>query len=125
RLHRLPTHERKTVRRALHQIARIDEIDAGKFSEISNALLTAWESNRLRELITTIGDADDLDGQGIIALIGEAEVLSALSVAEVVKLKGSVIAQLRDRIDREVLEGPVREHIVAHPWILDPRWERF
>lgn len=125
RLHGLPTHERKTVSRALRQIARIDEIDAGKFSEISNALLTAWESNRLRELITTIGDADHLDGQGIIALIGEAEVLSALSVAEVVKLKGSVIAQLRDRIDRGELEGPVREHIVAHPWMLDPRWERF
>jgi hypothetical protein len=125
RLANLRPSEAKTVRRALTRLAGIETLDDGQFGELAGAILTAWEAGRLREIIEDVARMDDMDAGVLMSLLVEHQVLSALHVAEVVKLKVDVINGLRRRISQKELETAVRDYIAKEPWLISPRWETF
>jgi hypothetical protein len=55
----------------------------------------------------------------------EAQVLTALNVAEAVRTKLLAIAGLKERIDKRDLELAVRNYIAVNPWMISPQWETF
>ena len=61
----------------------------------------------------------------LLSLLAEAQVLSALHVAESVKAKVEIIDGLRKRILERDLENAVRDYIAENPWLLSPEWETF
>ena len=125
RLERLSPTERKTVHSALRKVATIEALSDEQFAELSSAILTAWEGGRLRELIEKVSSAEDMDEAVLLALLAEAQVLSALHVAEAVKAKVEIIDGLRRRIEERDLENAVRDYIAKNPWLLSPQWETF
>ena len=125
RLEGLSRSERKTVHSALRKVATIAALSDEQFAELSNAILTAWEGGRLRELIESVSSAEEMDEAVLLALLAEAQVLSALHVAEAVKAKVEIIRELRRRIEARDLENAVRDYIAKHPWLLSPQWETF
>ena len=58
-------------------------------------------------------------------VLAEHQILSALHVAEAVRLKVDVINGLRRRIEQRELETAIRDYIAKHPWLISPRWETF
>lgn len=125
RLANLQDYERPTVKKALAQLATLPKLSKERFESVSNAVLTAWEHGRLRNLIAHIANVDELDEAVVLDIIGEAEVLTALSLAESVKAKVKIIAGLEKRIQEKELENPIRDYVAEHPWLLSPRWESF
>ena len=125
RLAQLQDYERPTVKKALTQLATLPKLSKDKFVSVCNAVLTAWEHGRLRNLIANIADVDELDEGVVLDIMGEAEVLTALSMAESVKAKIKIIEGLERRIQARDLENPLRDYIAEHPWLLSPRWESF
>jgi len=125
RLNKLPTHERKTVKSAVSKVARIPTLTKAQFEELGSAILTAWEQGRLHELISDISTSADMAAEQFLGLLVEADVLSALNVAEAVKTKLDVIRGLRQRIANRDLEGAIRDYIAQNPWLLEPKWETF
>ena len=125
RLTRLNPRERRTVTQAISRIGSIATLTDIQFQELGDAILSAWENGRLMELIREIADVDSLTAEQLVRILAEAEVLTALSAAEIVKTKLSAIEGLKDRIERQELENAVRDYISQHPWLISPEWETF
>ena len=125
RLDRLKPTEKRTVLIALRKVATIEALSDGQFGELSNGILTAWEGGRLRELIENVSNVEDMDEGVLLSLLAEAQVLSALHVAESVKAKVEIVEGLRKRIEERDLENAVRDYIAGNPWLLSPQWETF
>jgi signal transduction histidine kinase len=125
RLGRLERHEQRVVERALKAIARISVLSNSQFDELASAILTAWEGGRLRDLISELADADDMDADALVTLLAESNVMTALHAAERVKGQLNLISGLRERIDKRELENAIRDYISENPWLVSPKWETF
>ena len=125
RLNRLRPSENRTVVTALRKVATIEALSDEQFADLSGGILTAWEGGRLRELIENVSSVEDMDEAVLLSLLAEAQVLSALHVAEAVKAKVEIVEGLRRRIEERDLENAVRDYIAGNPWLLSPQWETF
>ena len=125
RLDALPSTERKTIKSVLLKIASFDRLGKKRYHEWCNDILTSWETGRLRELIAKLSEAKDLDEQKLLDMLSEADVLTALNIAESVKTKILSIGELKQRVTSGQLENKVRDYIYEHPWIIHPKWESF
>lgn len=125
RLENLPPHERRTVVQAVRRLAQIETLSDDQFEELGTAMLTAWEQGRLHEITHSIADADEMTADQLVKLLTEAEVLTALNMAEAVKTKLQTVGGLKQRIEKRDLENAVRDYISLHPWLISPKWESF
>ena len=125
RLDGLPKHEQRTVRTALNKIGTIEALSDKQFSDLAEAILRAWEQGRLHELINDLADQKDLDPDTFLELLVEADVLTALNVAEVVRTKLESIRGLRKLVSDRKLENKIRDYIAERPYLLDPQWETY
>ncbi len=125
RLGKLERHEQRVVERALKAIARITTLSDGQFDELARAILTAWEGGRLKDLISELAEADDMDADLLVKLLAESHVMTALHAAERVKGQLNLIAGLSDRIQKHELENAIRDYISGNPWLVSPKWETF
>ncbi len=125
RIRTLPTHESKVIRNALLKLAQIPTLSDKQYSELGDAILTAWEQGRIRELINSIAETDQMSEGELLSILIEAQIVTALNVAEAVRTKLLAIAGLKDRIDKQELELAVRNYIAEHPWMISPQWETY
>lgn len=126
RLEKLPKYESKTVRKVLTKLGGMAALKQEQFEEMGEAILTSWEEGRLRDLMTTIAETEnELTEEELLDILIEAEVLSALGVAEAAKTKLLALAHLKERLDKHDLETAVRDHLAKNPWIISPKWETF
>jgi len=125
RLQRLQPYERRTVDSALKKLGSISSLDDEQFTDLGNAMLTAWEKGRLRELIDNLAHTENINPGSFLKLLVEADVLSALNAAEVVKTKLENVRGLRLLVDKGELENAVRDYVAKKPYLLDPKWETF
>lgn len=125
RIDKLQPSERKTVTTALRKIASIPTLDDEQFNDLATSLITAWEHGRLRDLIDRISSLSEDDAGVIVAVMGEAQTLSVLQVAEIIKMKLDLIQGLRKRIEEKDLENAIRNYISEHPWLIKPELERY
>lgn len=125
RLGKLEPTEQKTVDRALRVIARMPQINEQEFDLVGDAILTSWEQGRLRTLIAEVADSEALSHEEFFRLMKEAEVLSALNVAEAVKTKLLAVGGLKSKIDNKELENAVRDYIAENPWLISPQLDHY
>ncbi len=125
RLDELPSSERKTVKSVLIKIASFERLGKKRYYDWCNDILSSWEMGRLKELIHKISETPDLDENKFLEMLSEADVLTALNIAESVKTKILAIGELKQRVQSRQLENKVRDFIYEHPWVIHPKWERF
>ncbi|WP_173297017.1 ATP-binding protein [Thermanaeromonas sp. C210] len=125
RLARLPSSEQKVIKQALNKLARISTISDEQFQEIGEAVLTAWEGGRLKELIRELAESPDMSEARFLEILLEANVLTALHTAEVVKTKLLIIKGLEERIARRDKEPDIRNYIADNPWLFGPEMQTF
>ena len=125
RLEKLDRLEKQVVKRALRAIARISVLSDEQFAELANAILTAWEGGRLRDLVQSLAEAKEMDAEQLVSLLAESEVMTALHAAERVKAQLNLIVGLEARIEGHELENAIRDYIANSPWLISPKWETF
>lgn len=125
RLDKLPKSERKIVRKAVVNIAKIPALEEEEFIELGNSILTSWEGGRLKELISVMSESESMNENDFLHALIETGVLSALNIAEAVKTKLEAIIGLQNLISKKVLENPLRDYISENPWLIAPRWETY
>lgn len=125
RLNQLQKHERRTVKGALTSLAKVSTLSDAQFEELGDAVLTAWERGRLRDLVHEIAEAEGLTESQLLEILREAKVLTALQTLEVVATKVEAIQSLQARIQRQDLENEVRDFLAENPWLISPEWETF
>ncbi len=125
RLSKFHPHERSIIKKAIRSLARIETLSDSQFEDLGQAIVSAWEQGRLKELITKISNADDLSANELIDILTEAQVLTSLNVAEAVQTKIATVDELKQRINNRDLESAVRDYISGNPWLVSPEWETF
>jgi hypothetical protein len=125
RLGRFQPSEQKVVRAALLKIGAVSQINVGQFTALAESVIVAWENGRLKELIHSVAEARDMPDESLIEILVEANVLTALAMAEAVKTKLLVVEGLKQRIEKTELENSLRDYIAEHPWLLGPEWETY
>ena len=125
RLDALPLTERKTVESVLKKIASFPKLGQKRFQEWCNDILTSWEKGRLKDLIIKISETEEITEQQFIDLLNEADILTALNIAESIKTKIVAIGSLKQRVKTKELENKVRDYIYEKPWIIHPKWESY
>lgn len=125
RLDKLSSVERKTVKSVLLKIANFDRLGKGRFEDWCNDILTSWETGRLRGLINNISERNEIDETQMLEILYEAQILTALNIAESIKTKIVTIAELKKRVENKDLENSIRDYIYENPWLIHPKWETF
>jgi hypothetical protein len=125
RLGKLANHERPIILQALRKLATVSKIKISEFQEIGNAVLTAWESGRLKELIHKLASSNQLDESELLEILLEAKVLTALHTAESVRSTLNIISGFEERIKNRILENTLRDFIAENPWLISSKWETF
>jgi hypothetical protein len=125
RLERLGKNERRTVESVLLKIASFDRLGQKRFKDWCNAVLTSWEGGRLKELISELANEEELDETKFIEILTEADVVTALNMAEAVKTKIAAIQQLNQYVSEKSLENEIRDFIYKRPWLIHPKWESY
>lgn len=123
RLDRLQPSERQTVTSAIRKLASISTLEDVEFLDLASAILTAWEQGRLRDLIGKIAGLAEAEPGIILSVMGEAQILTALHVAEVIRTKLDLVRGLRRRVEAQELENAIRNYIAEHPWLVNPNYE--
>ncbi|GAA2421973.1 ATP-binding protein [Streptomyces coeruleofuscus] len=125
RLDKLEPYEAKIVQRALTAVARVSVLSDAQFDDLANAILSAWEGGRLRELINELSNAAELDAEELVGILAKSRVMTALHAAERVRSQLNLINGLEERINEKRLENAVRDYIAQNPWMISPEWETF
>jgi len=125
RLEKLQLHERKTIKKAITNLAKIPAIDENEFTELANSMLTSWEGGRLKDLISDIADNDSINEADLIHVLVETGVLTALNIAEAIKTKIEAVLGLQRHIENRTLENPLRDYIANNPWLIAAKWDTF
>jgi hypothetical protein len=125
RMSRLPSHEQRTVKRALTSLGGIPTLSDIQFQSLGEAILQAWEQGRLHDLIDDLATCDEVTTEWLLSTLAEAEVLVALNLAEAIRTKIEAVKGLKTLVDRQELENAVRDYIAEKPYLLHPKWETF
>lgn len=125
RLEALPRSERKIIKKAVKNLAKISALEENEFIELSNSILTSWEGGRLKELISEISESETMNETDLLHALIETGVLTALNIAEAIKTKMEAILGLKKRIEDRSLENPLRDFVAANPWLIAEKWETF
>ena len=125
RIEKLTSSERRTVKKAVEQVAQIETITDEQLTSLGEGILTAWEQGRLKGMIDEIGQAPEMTEDKLLSILLESQVLAALSTTEVIKTKIATIEGLEERIIAKELENAVRDYLAANPWLVSPEWETF
>jgi RecB family endonuclease NucS len=125
RLAKLPSHEQRTIKRALTKVGGIPALSEEQFRSLAEAILQAWEQGRLRELINTLANRTDMTTEWLLSTLAEADVLVALNLAEAVCTKLEAVRGLKALVEQRELENALRDYIAERPYLLDPKWETF
>lgn len=125
RLEALPSTEAGIVKKVLIKLGTIPTIKDNQFAELGQAFLTAWEGGRLKDIMEKISSKDEIVAKDLLDILLEAEVISALNVAEAIKTKLLAVAKLKEMIGNKSLENAARDHLAANPWIIAAKWDTF
>ena len=125
RLDKLSSSEKKTVKSVLLKIASFERLGKTRYYEWCNDILTSWEKGRLRDFIDQMASEQNLDEDKFLNLLAEADVLTALNIAESIKTKLITVGELKQRVEAGQLENKVRDFIFENPWLIHPKWEAF
>jgi len=125
RLEVLPSSERKIIKKAVKNLAKISALEENEFIELSNSILTSWEGGRLKELISEISESETMNETDLLHALIETGVLTALNIAEAIKTKLEAILGLKRHIENRTLENPLRDYVANNPWLIADKWETF
>ncbi len=117
--------ERQPIDNIVNNLARMESITDAQFLDTARSLVVAWKAGRLKDLIEKIGDAEALDEAQMLQILLEANVLTDLQMAEVVRTKINIVREWRRRVERRDVETSLRDYIAEHPFLISPRWNTF
>ncbi len=125
RIRKLQPHEQTIILQALKKLATVNKITPKEFESIGNAILTAWEGGRLKDLIHRLSRLDEINDADFLGILMETKVLTALHTAEAVKSKLDIISGFEKRIRFRDKENSIRDFIAQNPWLISSRWDTY
>lgn len=123
RINRFPARERKEIMRAIQQFATIPTMTQERFEELVDLFLKAFENQHFMDMIRSINALEESQQTDLFKLIAEANILEAVQMASIIRVKVEIIRKFREMIDARAREKPDMQDILRdNPWLIDPSW---
>lgn len=129
RIYALAEQERKDVMAALERIAGLESVGGAEFRVIANSMINGVERESVRKVIQRINAASAEALPELMEAIREWDIISAVSTAEVVSGKISIIEKfdkyIEERLREKAPSGDIdmQGFIKDHPWLLGYEYE--
>lgn len=127
----LQEQERKDLTAALDKIAKLDNIDVPDFMVIARSMISGVQRESVQKVIKRINATDENSLDILYESIKEWDIISAVSIAEVVKGKIEIIKQFEKHIIKRTPEKSkgdlpdMQTFVKEHPWLLGQEYEQF
>lgn len=105
------------------KINKMTVSDPEKARLFKHAVL-AFESLSYRENLEALEQITPENIGALAALVGDLDDIEATLYHQIVSERVAVIEALREKVEENVLEKVVQEHVFKHLWLLDASWER-
>jgi hypothetical protein len=86
--------------------------------------ILAFESLRVKENLDALENLDGSELDKFIRIFRDIDDIEATFYRQIVVSRIGVIRSLKEKVDMNVREKILQEHIYDHLWLLDPGWER-
>ena len=122
--------EKKDLTAALTKIASLERISDEDFKVIANAMVSGVERESVKKVIQRINSSSEDALPELYEAIKEWDIISAVSTAEIVFGRISIIDQFKKHIDDRLHEKgkadkmDMQKFIKAYPWLLGHRFEQ-
>lgn len=105
------------------KINKMTITDQEKARLFKHAVL-AFESLSYRENLEALEQITPENIDALGAVVGDLDDIEATLYHQIVSERVAVIEALREKVEENVLEKVVQEHVFKHLWLLDASWER-
>ncbi len=123
-LSQLPKDDRQKAKSLFGKINRLALDSEDDRKRLFKSGILAFESLRYKQ---SLDQLDHLDVQDMVALgkvFSDLNDIEATLYHQIVSERISVITALIEKVDENVLEKVLQEHLFNQLWLLDPSWER-
>jgi hypothetical protein len=120
----LPKTARPKAQNWVGQLNRVQVDDEDDKKRLYKQAVLAFEFYRYNENIEKLESITDESYQEIVKLFEELDTLEATLYGQIIKQRIAVIQALKEKVDENVRERAIQEHIFDHLWLIDPSWER-
>jgi len=129
RINGLPSQEKNDLIMAFDKIATLERIEPDDFKIIANSMLEGVERESVKKVIRKINATRDDALEDLFKTIKEWDIISAVSIAEVVSGKVEIIKKfeehIKNRIPEKAPKGQIdmQVFIKEYPWLLGNEFE--
>ena len=129
RINALASQEKTDLTQALEKIAGLERVGVEEFRVIANSMINGVERESVRKVIERINAASDEALPELIEAVKEWDIISSVSIAEVVLGRIEIIKQFRAHIDRRLAEKltagqlDMQKFIKEYPWLLGQKYQ--
>jgi Histidine kinase-, DNA gyrase B-, and HSP90-like ATPase len=123
RIQRYPQREREEIERAINQFAQIETLTDERFIELVDLFLKAFDNQHFMDMIRAINALDEMHQTDLLKLLTEANILEAVQMATLIRIKVEIIHKFKQLIDSEAREKPDMQNVLRdNPWLINPAW---
>ncbi|HEX73526.1 MAG TPA: hypothetical protein G4N93_00010 [Dehalococcoidia bacterium] len=122
RIYALAEQERKDLMAALERIAGLERVGEAEFRVIANSLINGVERESVKKVIMRINATTAGALPELIEAIREWDIISAVSLAEVMSGRLEIIRQFKEHIDNRLREKSPEGHVDMQGFVMDYPW---
>ena len=129
RINALASQEKRDLTMALERIAGLEKVGEEEFRIIANSMINGVERESVKKVIMRINAASEDALPELYEAIREWDIISSVSIAEVVIGRIEIIKQFKSHIDSRLREKAMEGHwdmqgfIKAYPWLLGQKYQ--
>ena len=101
---------------------RIDSLEEQQ--SLLKYTVLGFEAYRANDRLKDLEEIDDTNVPAVLEIIGELDAIEAHHYWEIIRGRLAIVTELETKVKENAFEELLQKFLYAHPWLLDPSWER-
>ena len=123
-LEELRPRDRKKARKWLGRLNRLRIDSLEEQQSLLKYTVLGFEAYRANDRLKDLEEVDDANIPMVLEIIGDLDAIAAHHYWEIIRSRLAIVTELESKVEENAFEVRLQEFLYAHPWLLDPSWER-
>lgn len=120
----LPKDAKPKAQKWVGQLNRVRVDDESEHKRLYKHAVLAFEFYRYNENVEKLEEIKDEAYEDVVKLFSELDSIESTLYSQIIRQRIGVIHALQEKVDQDLKERAIQEHIFSHLWLIDPAWER-
>jgi hypothetical protein len=120
----LPKDTKPKAQKWIGQLNKVQIDDEKEQKRLYKHAVLAFEFYRYNENVDKLEEVKDEAYEEVVKLFSELDAIENTLYSQIIKQRIAVIRALQEKVDQDLKERAIQEHIFDHLWLIDPAWER-